>query len=229
MENGMLPTLLTVVVILICFFLLVMYYDVRGRQIDLFINQRFNSGLMQTFHISFIQISEFSRFDADTVFMIAHAVINRIMLSKLLHQIESPKITKEYTFALLSDLHNKSFGKQNGKLIAKIEELAPDAVLVAGDMLTAIEKNNQIRPPLRVFFKIFRIVSNQNLKFIFLRCPQHILQIAHRHRISGKFPIITSVYLQTADIDVRGRQIDLFINQRFNSGLMEDLRKTALL
>ena len=53
------------------------------------------------------------------------------------YEIESDKVSREYTFALLSDLHNKSFGKRNEKLLKAIEELDPDAILTAGDMITA--------------------------------------------------------------------------------------------
>ncbi len=59
------------------------------------------------------------------------------------YEIESGKITGEYTFVLLSDLHNKSFGEKNEKLIKRLEEIAPDAILVAGDMLTAHEKTQR--------------------------------------------------------------------------------------
>lgn len=53
------------------------------------------------------------------------------------YEIKSDKITKPCRMVLLSDLHNKSFGKGNSRLVARIEELAPDEILVAGDMLTA--------------------------------------------------------------------------------------------
>lgn len=52
------------------------------------------------------------------------------------YELKSKKLARECTFVLLSDLHNKSFGEKNEKLLRKIEELAPDAILVAGDMLT---------------------------------------------------------------------------------------------
>ena len=54
------------------------------------------------------------------------------------YEIRSDKITKPCRFVLLADLHNKSFGKGNKRLLAAIEETAPDGILVAGDMLTAI-------------------------------------------------------------------------------------------
>ncbi|MBO5208641.1 MAG: metallophosphoesterase [Lachnospiraceae bacterium] len=53
------------------------------------------------------------------------------------YEVQSEKLTKEYNFVLLSDLHNKSFGKDNEKLLREIKNLAPDAILVAGDMMTA--------------------------------------------------------------------------------------------
>lgn len=51
---------------------------------------------------------------------------------------ELPKIKKEFSFVLVSDLHNKSFGKGNAKLLAEIDKMRPDAIMVAGDMLTSV-------------------------------------------------------------------------------------------
>ena len=36
---------------------------------------------------------------------------------------------------LLSDLHGKSFGRENSRLIAKIEEQTPDVIFLDGDMI----------------------------------------------------------------------------------------------
>lgn len=55
------------------------------------------------------------------------------------YELTSPKIKKEFRFVVLSDLHNKSFGKNNDRLIAGIHRLHPDAVMIAGDMITATE------------------------------------------------------------------------------------------
>lgn len=51
--------------------------------------------------------------------------------------MESPKVKGEKTFVMLSDLHNKSFGRDNARLIRKIDEICPEYILIAGDMLTA--------------------------------------------------------------------------------------------
>lgn len=53
------------------------------------------------------------------------------------YEIRSGKLTKPCKLVLLADLHNKSFGKGNERLLAAIREIEPDAVLTAGDMLTA--------------------------------------------------------------------------------------------
>lgn len=86
----MLTAILTIIGVIICFFLLVMCYD-----------------------------------------------CNRFVTVR--YELKSKKIARECAFVLLSDLHNKSFGKQNERLLKKIDELAPEAILTAGDMLTSAE------------------------------------------------------------------------------------------
>ena len=41
----------------------------------------------------------------------------------------------EQNFVFLSDLHNKTFGEKNEKLIKAIDEVKPDGVLIGGDMM----------------------------------------------------------------------------------------------
>lgn len=52
----------------------------------------------------------------------------------------SHKLNKDATLVLLSDLHNKSFGQNNDKLMMEIDRQKPDFIVIAGDMYTA-EKN----------------------------------------------------------------------------------------
>ncbi len=56
---------------------------------------------------------------------------------KVYYRLSSDKISKPVKFVLLSDLHDKEYGTSNCKLLEAINEENPDAVLVAGDMLTA--------------------------------------------------------------------------------------------
>ena len=46
-------------------------------------------------------------------------------------------VSKEIKIVFLSDLHNKSYGKDNQKLLESIQEEQPDLILVGGDMVVA--------------------------------------------------------------------------------------------
>ena len=61
--------------------------------------------------------------------------MNRFVVAS--YQIRSPKVKGKFSFVLLSDLHNKSYGRQNEKLVDAVLALNPDCVIVAGDMYTS--------------------------------------------------------------------------------------------
>lgn len=54
----------------------------------------------------------------------------------------SEKLHKEGSFILLSDLHNKSFGKGNERLLRAIDREKPDMILIAGDMYTSAKNKD---------------------------------------------------------------------------------------
>lgn len=60
---------------------------------------------------------------------------NRFVIRR--YKCKSQVLRKDGRIILLSDLHNKSFGAGNRRLLAAIEELAPDFILIAGDMYTS--------------------------------------------------------------------------------------------
>jgi len=55
---------------------------------------------------------------------------------KVYYRLSSEKISKPVKFVLLSDLHNKSYGSNNEQLIEAVKAEKPDAILIAGDMIT---------------------------------------------------------------------------------------------
>lgn len=58
------------------------------------------------------------------------------------HTIYSSKLPEALdntSFVLLADLHNCTFGKNNQRLIKKIEALKPDFIIIAGDMVNRRE------------------------------------------------------------------------------------------
>ncbi|MCR5754664.1 MAG: metallophosphoesterase, partial [Acetatifactor sp.] len=53
------------------------------------------------------------------------------------YTFKDKRIKKKCRAVVLADLHNKSFGKQNEKLLAAIAEYEPDFILIPGDIPTA--------------------------------------------------------------------------------------------
>lgn len=53
------------------------------------------------------------------------------------YRLKEEKLKKPYRFILLSDLHNKSYGRGNEKLAAAVNAISADSVIVAGDMYTS--------------------------------------------------------------------------------------------
>ena len=71
------------------------------------------------------------------VFFLTVMVIDGNRFHVVEYRLNSDKIKKEHHFVVLSDLHNKSYGEKNRKLLERIDKLAPEAILIAGDMLTS--------------------------------------------------------------------------------------------
>ena len=59
---------------------------------------------------------------------------NVIITSK--YNLQTDELNSPLHFVFISDLHNKEFGKNNSRLIEKIENEKPDFIAVGGDMVT---------------------------------------------------------------------------------------------
>lgn len=130
--------------------------------------------------------------------------------------LKSKKIARECTFVLLSDLHNKSFGKQNERLLKKIEELAPDAILTAGDMLTSAKGEKyhvaaSLLERLGAEYPVYYGMGNHEHR-MGLNPEQYgniygtYMEILHK---SGIDPLINeNVDLVSANINICGLQLD---------------------
>ena len=62
--------------------------------------------------------------------LIGNTRIRTASYSTVLENLESP-----VRLVLIADLHGKSFGKENARLIAKIQKQSPDAIFLDGDMI----------------------------------------------------------------------------------------------
>lgn len=60
---------------------------------------------------------------------------NRFVVAK--QQFVLPNLRKNCRFVMVSDLHNKVYGKDNDKVIWEIEQANPDFILIVGDLVTS--------------------------------------------------------------------------------------------
>ena len=87
------------------------------------------------------------------------------------YEIENEKIPKEFDnfkIVQISDLHNKSFGKGNKRLLEKIDSQNPDIVVITGDLVEGDNKNfvvalNLIDELLKKY-KVYHIIGNHEQK-----------------------------------------------------------------
>jgi hypothetical protein len=62
------------------------------------------------------------------------------------YEVCSDKVSGDYTFVFLTDLHSYVFGKDNDRLIKAIDDIHPDAILSAGDMFTSHHRDGKFHP-----------------------------------------------------------------------------------
>mgnify|MGYP002510162783 CR=1 FL=1 len=153
------------------------------------------------------------------------------------YEIVSDQIIKPCRFVLLSDLHNKSYGKDNEKLIERIDSIAPDAVLVAGDMLTAT-KGHPVDVPLLLMkrlsakYKIYYGMGNHEYRLGLYPDQYGSMYDDYMKGLSeaGISPLINeSVYLPEYNVSICGSQIDRCYYKRFHKYPMESDYLTKIL
>ena len=76
------------------------------------------------------------------VFFLTVMIIDGNRFHVVRYHLSSSKIKKEHHYVVLSDLHNKSYGEKNKKLLGAIDKLAPEGILIAGDILTSKPGNS---------------------------------------------------------------------------------------
>lgn len=84
-------------------------------------------------------------------------------------EIEVPKLKKGCRFVLISDLHNKVYGKNNSKVIEAVKRANPDFVVIAGDLITShvdesIEPGVNLVKALREHYRIYYALGNHETK-----------------------------------------------------------------
>ena len=152
-------------------------------------------------------------------------------------EIKSDKITKPCRLVLLADLHNKSFGEGNERLLAAIDKAAPDGILVAGDMLTAMRGADysqalSLMEQLSARYRVYYGMGNHEYRLGLYPDDYPGMYEGYMSGLkrAGIEPLINeTVYLPECNIAVCGAQIDRAYFRHFRRKPMETSYLSKLL
>ncbi len=74
-----------------------------------------------------------------------------------------PKAFQDTRLVILADLHNYSFGRENERLLRKIEEQKPDYILIAGDMIN----KKVVSYPSNAFYLLEKLAKNYRIYYAY--------------------------------------------------------------
>lgn len=153
------------------------------------------------------------------------------------YEVVSDRVTKPCRLVLLSDLHNKSYGKDNERLVGKIDSISPDAVLVAGDMLTAtrgypFDAALALMRQLASRYKIYYGMGNHEYRLKLYPDQYGTMYEEYMAGLAdiGIIPLVNeNTYLPEYNLSVCGSQIDKRYYRRFQKCPMDSGYLTKLL
>lgn len=145
-------------------------------------------------------------------------------------------LTKECRFVLISDLHNKVYGKNNDKVMEAVRKINPDFIILAGDLVTS-KASEDMTPGIELVkalgreYRIYYGLGNHESKL--RQCPDKFDDKFDRlmDGIKDKNVFLldnTSVDIPEYQIRVTGLDLDLKYFAHFRIRKMEDgyLQKT---
>lgn len=94
--------------------------------------------------------------------------------------IKSDKINQPVDMVLISDLHDHEFGQNNSKLITKLQEINPDAILMAGDMMNSTSDRPDVAVDLiqRLVkdYPVYYSLGNQEIEYMELHHSTQLIK-----------------------------------------------------
>ena len=144
------------------------------------------------------------------------------------YTVESAKLPNSfngYKIALLTDLHNNSFGQDNNKLLEKLEKAAPDLVLLGGDMVSTSDTDYS------VFFSLAEKIAKKYETYFILGNHEQALG---EERAELFYQSVESLGVKTLDnqmvtLEKSGEKINLYgmwFNLRYYTDRSEDATAT---
>jgi len=145
------------------------------------------------------------------------------------YRIIANEIKENFHFVFLSDLHNKQYGENQEKLLAAIDEIGPEAVVIGGDLLTA-RPGEALQPALdlvqRLQDKYPVYYANGNHEYRLELYPDVYGDMGDRYeeglqKIGIDRLKNESAFLEEKNIQITGCEIDKGFYKRFRKEPME--------
>lgn len=151
---------------------------------------------------------------------------NRFVIKR--YTVRDSRIRRDCRAVVLSDLHNKKYGKNNETLLGAIREQQPDFIFIAGDILTA-KKKASLEPALEFLRELAGeypiYYGNGNHEHRLKLYPEVYGDMARRYgeelAKAGIEPLVNRhVRMPEWGITVYGAEIDKYYYKHFRPGNM---------
>lgn len=145
------------------------------------------------------------------------------------HEVADERIRSPLRAVVIADLHNKCYGRENGRLLEAVRECRPDCVIIAGDMLTA-KPGKSFAPAMHLLEELAKdypvYYGNGNHEHRLKLYSRSYGDMARRYesalKDAGIEPMVNShVLLQNHGVAIYGSEIDKFYYKRFKVQNME--------
>lgn len=152
------------------------------------------------------------------------------------YAFQSAKIKKNTRIVMLSDLHNCRYGEDNALLFEKITEQNPDLILLAGDMITASNREKmqhtfRFLKKLCETYPVYYTYGNHEQKILQNREYQKAADNFEKEKESAGIRIFNNehCFLKDRGISLYGLLLDHSYFQRFTTKDMPEEYMDALL
>lgn len=135
----------------------------------------------------------------------------------------NPKIQKSFKFAMISDLHNRHYGKNNCKVMEELEKANPDMIFIAGDLLTSqqhqsIETTVALMQEMCKRWPVYYAMGNHETKMTqYPDAFQYQYEEFIMKTASENLHVLRNdrIYLEEYNMDICGLELDRIYYKRF--------------
>lgn len=151
-----------------------------------------------------------------TIFVLLVSIYEHRNFTCTYYNINSKKLPKEFTtksIVVLSDLHNCGFGDKCRRLIKKIDEINPDLIIIAGDMIIKRKTYNSSSIAVKLIealakkYNIYYGLGNHEERERYYNNSEFIIYKEHLEGLGVKF--LDNEYIKINGLKIYGLNIEL--------------------